>query len=1294
MTKRRLAIVLVIPLLLAVILIGGLYGALHTNTGARWILSGLQGQLPGKLELSRPDGDLATGLLLKNISYRDPGFSATADEIGLAVSLDLLPLSIRIKSLRILSLQMQALPGEPGEAPRGDPSFPDKLSSLAPPLRVDLEDLTVDGFTFLDADGSPIVTVERLAAAVLLHEKLQVRTLVIEMDNNRYQLDGSMVLAEPFPIEANLNSKMSLVLLEDGRLTDFDIQSRFEGKLSERLDIALTSLEPAVTVTGTLHDLWSEPQWRLDIESPRLWWPLDSPQSTAGGIDSLRVHSEGWIEGYTLAASGDLQIPELGKVELYLKANGDSENLLISDLDLSGQELDLNAVGELRWREELKIKLLTTLNRIDPGAWISEWPAEHPVSGEFEFSLQNQNLQVSRLHLEVGDSLMTLDGSGNANLAQETLTSEITWQDVAWPLESKQPDIQSHLGRILLSGTFDDWNLAGEADIESAGLPPGTLRLEAMGDRKHASMNIVEGRILGGTIRGDAEYDWSEAGRWSASLEAEGIETQGLHSALPGAVNADLHVLGKLEPFRLNLEIRKLEGEIRGEQLVAGGRLQIQPGSLEFDNVHLSSAESRVTLHGSTSSPAGLEFAANIVDLGSFLVHSSGSIEADGSLSLHAANPSLRLDLEGQDLAWEEIRLPRISVHNSADPKPDAIAGLHLEAEYLQFAGQLLDSISLDLDVDKSSQAISLAARKAGLELSARLKGSLRQNGLTPGESEWTGQLDSLQLSEGGLVAVELLEPAAIEMSAQRAAITTACLGAGSDSKLCLTASWAQDGPFSTNLKLTRLPLNLIHSLLDTELELTQYAEGELHWESAANGPPNGRALVHLSPGHVRFAGETESLLETGQGLIGFQLDEGSLSAGNFDVPLPGMGEIDLDFKVANVSSGLDSEWDGRVRINLNDLDLLTYFLPMIDQAGGRFDADLILSGSPGNPSFNGQLSLVDGLVLHEASGLRLSDIQLSGKVIGNDETQMTGSFRAQEGTGRLQAVVDLSDIQSPRVELGLTGENLTLLDAADLKVVAEPDIHLEWQDGVIDIDGSLQIPEARVAPSVIPESPVLESPDLVIVAGEIAGSETAAESKSDIAVRGNFEVTLGDEVELDLSLAVAQVSGSVKFTWQDDLVPMANGSYQMVGQIQAFGQLLQITEGNIGFPGVPADNPHLNIRAERQIYGNSEVRRAGVFVTGTLNRPVMEPYTDPMTNRERAQTLLITGSDFNMETGVGAVDIGTYIAPRIFVSYGIGVFEDENVISIRYDLGRNWGIKATSGQRQTGLDISYTIER
>ena len=37
---------------------------------------------------------------------------------------------------------------------------------------------------------------------------------------------------------------------------------------------------------------------------------------------------------------------------------------------------------------------------------------------------------------------------------------------------------------------------------------------------------------------------------------------------------------------------------------------------------------------------------------------------------------------------------------------------------------------------------------------------------------------------------------------------------------------------------------------------------------------------------------------------------------------------------------------------------------------------------------------------------------------------------------------------------------------------------------------------------------------------------------------------------------------------------------------------------------------------------------------------------------------LLLTGSDFNYEEGVGAVDFGTYIAPKVYASYGIGLFD------------------------------------
>ena len=119
-----------------------------------------------------------------------------------------------------------------------------------------------------------------------------------------------------------------------------------------------------------------------------------------------------------------------------------------------------------------------------------------------------------------------------------------------------------------------------------------------------------------------------------------------------------------------------------------------------------------------------------------------------------------------------------------------------------------------------------------------------------------------------------------------------------------------------------------------------------------------------------------------------------------------------------------------------------------------------------------------------------------------------------------------------------------------------------------------------------------------------------------------------------------------------------------------------------------------LNIRAQREIFGNTQIRSAGVQVTGNLKRPVIEAFTIPITNEDRAWTLLVTGTDFDQGQGVGGFDVGTYIAPRLYVSYGISLFDDDNVVSARYDLTRGFGIKVTSGQRETGLDISYTIDR
>jgi len=54
---------------------------------------------------------------------------------------------------------------------------------------------------------------------------------------------------------------------------------------------------------------------------------------------------------------------------------------------------------------------------------------------------------------------------------------------------------------------------------------------------------------------------------------------------------------------------------------------------------------------------------------------------------------------------------------------------------------------------------------------------------------------------------------------------------------------------------------------------------------------------------------------------------------------------------------------------------------------------------------------------------------------------------------------------------------------------------------------------------------------------------------------------------------------------------------------------------------------------------------------------------------------------------------VGRYLSPRLYVSYGVGLVEAFNTLTLRYKISSQWQIKAESGEYQ-GADILYTIER
>jgi translocation and assembly module TamB len=490
------------------------------------------------------------------------------------------------------------------------------------------------------------------------------------------------------------------------------------------------------------------------------------------------------------------------------------------------------------------------------------------------------------------------------------------------------------------------------------------------------------------------------------------------------------------------------------------------------------------------------------------------------------------------------------------------------------------------------------------------------------------------------------------------------------------------------------LPVDLLRLVVDTKLEFTQKLDGTISAGQAAAGPLSAHAQVDIAPGEIRDPLDPRLTMHTRTGVFSLDLDSGRLLSGRLSLPFGRASEIDARFDVDDIAAGSASNLRGELTVELPDIGVISTVVPSIDAASGKLDIDLLFAGTLASPNVSGSASLRNGTLSYAPLGLKLTDIQLQSRIHEDDRFELDTTFQAGDGRGEIVSSADSINGLGDGVELSLNGTNLTIIDLPDVNVIADMDIALGLHRDGLELNGDILIPRARLSFTNITAARVRESEDVVIIASENAAEEAVNDRKAPFAMTGQVDLALGEEVVIDLDSTEARLSGSAGFTWNGPHMPTANGQYKVAGKYEAYGQLLEITEGSIRFPGVPADNPVLRIRAQREIFGNPRIRNAGVLVSGTAKNPQIEVYSNPPTTNERALTLLVTGSDFDYEQGVGAVDVGTYIAPDLYISYGIALFDRENVISLRYDLTKSFGIKATSGKRTEGVDLSYTIER
>ena len=195
-----------------------------------------------------------------------------------------------------------------------------------------------------------------------------------------------------------------------------------------------------------------------------------------------------------------------------------------------------------------------------------------------------------------------------------------------------------------------------------------------------------------------------------------------------------------------------------------------------------------------------------------------------------------------------------------------------------------------------------------------------------------------------------------------------------------------------------------------------------------------------------------------------------------------------------------------------------------------------------------------------------------------------------------------------------------------------------------------------------------------------------------------------------------------------------ATGEIRVDGTYEAFGRKLTIERGRLQFAGTALDDPQLDILATRKLQDVT----AKLRVSGTAQHPKLDVFTDPAMSQTDAMAYLLTGkpaSDLHGEDGAtvqnaaqtvgsvlgnriakklggktGLVDqvgveqnadlggsaftVGKYLSPKLFVSYGVGLFEPGSAVTVRYEFSDRWSLEANDSPEDQHAGIRYRIEK
>lgn len=931
-------------------------------------------------------------------------------------------------------------------------------------------------------------------------------------------------------------------------------------------------------------------------------------------------------------------------------------------------------------------------------------------------SLQQQRL---RLHSLVVDTLGgRITANGHADLRDPGATSlqlAVGARGLRWQGADAATSVTGDAD-LQLSGTLDRWTATGKAKL-LRGKELAQLQVDGQGGRNSVQLRTLQVQMPQGRLQATGMLAWAPVVQWTANASLAGFDPGYFAPDWPGAIRGQLRSHGRVhdkQGLRAQLVVDDLAGQLRARALAGHGRLEIDGARYQGD-VAVRLGASRIAARGTLASTLDLDAQFSPLQLNDLLPSGRGSVQ--GTLKLRGPRqaPDIDIDLVGSALAWADYRAEQLRAQGHL---PWRTGNGHLD----------IDARGLQLGVPLHQLQASLRGAMARLQLQAQAQGdagvvTLSGNALNQG-AHWKGQLSQLQLTPTQGSAWMLQQPAQWAWDGQRSQLHRSCLQATLGGTLCVTANWPQQG---VQLEGQQLPLALATPWLPTRPEGRPWAlDGELQLQAQLRPAGNSwraEATVQSQYGALRDRPTARRTLFDYRDLaLHTTLTPNRIDA-TLATTLARNGRLN-----AQLSTGWDAHAPlrGQLQAHTPELTWLELLSPDIVSPTGVLDVDLQLAGSRSRPLLGGtgQLQQLTAELPALGIGLHNSQLRLQARDDGNAVIQ--GQLQTGQGALQVDGTLGWQDDATP-LQLQLHGNNVLLADTRQLRLLASPDLRLNYRAGSpLQLRGQVMVPEADIHLERL-DMATTPSPDVVVL-DPAHPQQASAPLQLDI----DMQMALGKQVRLDGYGLKGSLSGTLQLQQAPQRAMRANGALNIAGRYRAYGQDLRITQGLLLWSNAAVDDPILDLRAEREI---GDVI-AGVQVKGRASTPVASVWSTPSMSQSEALAYLTLGrplpslSSAEMQqvdlaktalnTGVGlltaqlgakiglddagvsqsralgaqVLGVGKYLSPKLYVSYGVSLLGTGQVVTLKYLLRKGFDIQIESSTVENRASVNWRKEK